>query len=55
MKNRSRAYLVIGISLIISSLLWFRWVESTVMGVIWLCLGLVQLVIAFIVKRKEKK
>ncbi len=55
MKNRSRDHLIIGINFIISSLLWFQWVESTIMGVIWLCLGLVELLGALITKKKEKK
>ena len=55
MKNSSRDYLTIGISFIISSLLWFQFVDSTIMGVIWLCLGLVELLVALITKKKEKK
>lgn len=55
MKNSSRDYFILGVNFIISSLLWFQWVQNTIMGVIWLCLGLVELLVALIIKKKEKK
>lgn len=55
MKNSSLDYLIIGINFIISSLLWFQWVKNTTLGVIWLCIGLVELLVALIIKKKEQK
>lgn len=54
-KNSSRNHLILGVNFIISSLLWFQWVKNTPMGVIWVCIGLVELFVALIRKKKEKK
>ena len=55
MKNSSRAYFILSITFIIISLLWFVWVENTFLGLIWLCLGIVELIVALISRKKEKK
>lgn len=55
MKHSSRAYFILSITFIIISLLWFVWVENTFLGLIWLCLGIVELIVALISRKKEKK
>lgn len=46
--------LIMAIIWILVSLLWF-FVENTVMGIIWLCAGIVALIIGLIRHKKEKK
>lgn len=50
----STGNLILGIIWILVSSLWF-WVENTVMGIIWLCAGIIELIIALIRRNKEKK
>ena len=56
MKDRQQAYAYfLGVTWIVCSLLWFLWVKNNAIGVMWLCIGIVELIIAFITKNKERK
>jgi len=55
MKTSSKALFFLSLTWIIVSLLWFLWVKNTTIGIIWLCLGIVELIIAIIRKKKEQK
>lgn len=55
MKRRSTGFLVMAITWIIVSLIWFFCAKNTVVGVIWLCTGILELVIALISRKKERK
>lgn len=46
--------LILGLMWIALSLLWF-WAENSTMGIIWLCVGIMELIIALIRRNKEKK
>lgn len=50
----SKGILILAIIWIILSPAWF-WAENTVMGIIWLCAGVAELIIALIRRNKEKK
>lgn len=50
----SKGTLILGIIWIILSSAWF-WAENTVMGIIWLCVGVIEVIIALIGRNKEKK
>ena len=47
--------LILSITWILVSLIWFFAIENTVVGIIWLCAGIVELIIALIKRNKEKK
>lgn len=47
--------LVMSIIWILTSPVWFFVVENTAVGIIWLCGGIVELIIALIRRNKEKK
>lgn len=47
--------LILSITWILTSLVWFFAVENTAVGIIWLCGGIVELIIALIRRNKEKK
>lgn len=49
----STGILILGIIWIFVSSLWF-WAENTAMGIIWLCVGIIELIIALIRRNKEK-
>ena len=51
---RSTGVFILGIIWLLLSPLWF-WAENTAMGVIWLCAGILALILAFIKRQKEKK
>ena len=51
---RSSGIFILGILWLFLSPLWF-WAENTAMGVIWLCAGILELIVAFIKRKKEKK
>ena len=50
----SKGNLILAIIWIILSPAWF-WAENTAMGIIWLCAGVTELIIALIRRNKEKK
>lgn len=50
----SKGILILAIIWIILSPAWF-WAENTAMGIIWLCAGVTELIIALIRRNKEKK
>ena len=50
----SKGNLILAIIWIILSPAWF-WAENTAMGIIWLCAGITELIIALIRRNKEKK
>lgn len=50
----STGNLVLAIIWILASPLWF-WAENTAMGIIWLCVGIIELIIGLIRRNKEKK
>lgn len=47
--------LILAISWIVSSPLWFFVIENTAMGIIWVCGGIMELIIALTRLSKEKK
>lgn len=55
MKNNSRGYFILSITFFLISLLWFLWIKNTIVGVIWLCIGIIELIIAVTSKRDELK
>ena len=55
MKTSSKSFFILSITWIAVSLLWFLWIKNTALGVIWLCLGMVELIISIIAKKKEQK
>lgn len=50
----STGVIILGIIWILLSLLLF-WAENTEMGIIWLCAGIIGLILGFIRRNKEKK
>ncbi len=51
----STGNLILGIIWILVSSLWFWAENNTAMGIIWLCAGIIELIIALIRRNKEKK
>jgi len=54
MKIGGTSFFALSILWILVSLLWFFWVKSTVIGVIWLIIGIVQLAIALVSRNRKK-
>ena len=50
----SKGMIVLGIMWILASPLWF-WAENTAVGIIWLCAGIIELIIALIRHNNNKK
>lgn len=50
----SKGNFILAITWIIISLIWF-WAENIALGIIWLCVGVAEIIIAFIRRNKEKK
>ncbi len=50
----SKGIFILAILWIIMSLIWF-WAENTAVGIIWICAGVIELIIALIKFNKEKK
>lgn len=47
--------LILAITWLLTSPVWFFVIENTAVGIIWLCGGIVELIIALIRRGKEKK
>ena len=50
----SKGMIFLGIMWILASPLWF-WAENTALGMIWLCAGIIELIIALIKRNNNKK
>lgn len=50
----SKGMILLGIMWILASPLWF-WAENTAVGIIWLCAGIIELIIALIKRNNNKK
>lgn len=55
MKTGSTGLFILAVTWIVVSLLWFLWVKNTAIGVIWLGIGVFELIISLIQKKKEQK
>lgn len=53
-KTSSKGYFILSITFFLVSLIWFFGVKNTGGGIVWVCVAMVELVIAFISKYKEK-
>ena len=51
---RSKGIFILAITWIVISLFWF-WLENIALGIIWLCVGVIELFIALLKHSKEKK
>lgn len=51
----SNGILVLSMIWILTSPIWFFVIENTAVGIIWLCGGIVELIIALIRRSNEKK
>lgn len=54
MKTGTKALFILSITWLIVSLLWFLWIRNNVVGIIWFCLGIAELVGAIIRKNRHK-
>lgn len=54
MKISSTGCFALSITWILVSLLWFFWVGNAMVGVIWLAVGLIELLIALKLRKKEQ-
>lgn len=50
----SKGILILAVIWIILSPIWI-WAENTTMGIIWLCVGAIELIIALIRRNRENK
>ena len=55
MKRSSTGCFILAVTWLLVSLLWFFWVKNIAIGVVWLIIGVVELVIAFLMRHKEKR
>jgi len=55
MRTGSTGLFILAITWLAVSLLWFLWVKNTAIGVIWLGIGVFELIISLIKKKKEEK
>ena len=55
MKRSSTGCFILAVTWLLVSLLWFFWVKNITIGVVWLMIGVAELVIAFLMRHKEKR
>lgn len=55
MKARSTSFFIMAAAFLVSSLLWFFWSKNVAAGIVWLSVGILELVIGLILRAKEKK
>jgi hypothetical protein len=54
-KSKSTGYYILAIAWILVSLIWFFCVKNIPVGFVWLVIGVLELIIATCVRKKEKK
>ena len=55
MKVRYKGCLILAVIWLLVSLLWFLWIKNTAIGIVWLLCGIMELVIALVIRNKEKE
>ena len=55
MRTSSTGFLILSVTWIVVSLLWFFWVKNPAIWCVWLCVGIAALVIALISGKKNGK
>ena len=53
-KGSSKGYLILAAVFFVIALLWFLWIKSAAVGVIWALCAIAELIISLIVRRREK-
>ena len=48
MKTNGKTFIILGITFILCSAIWFLWVRNIAMGIVWLAIGILELCIAAI-------
>ncbi len=46
--------LILAVIWLLVSFIWFLWIKNTVIGTVWLLCGIVELIIALVMRYKEK-
>lgn len=54
MKISDKGCLILTVVWLFVSLIWFLWIQNTAIGVVWLLCGMAELLIALLVRCKEK-
>lgn len=54
-KMSSKAYFIIAATFFVIAMMWFFWIKSTAVGIIWSVVAAIELIIALLVKHKEKE
>lgn len=54
MKISDKGCLILAAVWFFVSLIWFLWIQNIAIGMVWLLCGMAELVIALVVRRKEK-
>ena len=55
MKISSKGCFILAVAWLLTSLMWFFWVKNTPTGVVWLIVGIIELIVAFIIRHREKR
>lgn len=55
MKMSSKGCFILSVVWILVSLIWFLWVKNTAIGLIWLCIGIVEFLVAAVLRFKENR
>ena len=55
MKTNGKTFIILGITFILCSAIWFLWVRNIAMGIVWLAIGILELCIAAFLYWKSKK
>lgn len=53
-KLSSKGCFILTVTLILISLIWF-WAENAALGILWMCCGIVELIIGLVKRNKEKE
>ena len=53
-KTGSTGFLVLSVTWLLVSLLWFLWIKSPVIGTIWLLAGIAEMAIALIGRKRNR-
>jgi len=55
MISTSKTHFILSALWTVTALLFFLWLNNSLVGIVWLCGGLAELVIALVCRKKERK
>ena len=55
MKTNGKTFIILGITFILCSAIWFLWVRNIAMGIVWLAIGILEVYSRNVILEKQEE